>query len=176
MAALDDLRVEPLSEHPELYGQAGRLRWKEWSYGQRDLRHFVDGTAKEAAAGHHLPLSLVAIDRTGHAVGVVGLGPIDAEVTAAERADRSPWILGMVVRSDFRMLGVGRRLLEGAQEAATTFGHPQTWVATGKEAVHFYEKCGWKSVEHLALESTGIPTTILVRFTSLPRPRNREGG
>ncbi len=89
------------------------------------------------------------------------------EVSDAERAGRTPWILGMVVAREARMLGIGRRLLEGVQDAAGTLGHRQSWVATSEEAAGFYQKCGWEPVEQLRLESTGIPTTILVKPTTV---------
>lgn len=165
--SLDDLRVEQLAAHPDLFAQVGLLRWKEWAYGERDPARFIEVTAEEAGDGVHLPMTLVAVDSVNEAVGAVGLGLIDDEVSAVERAGRSPWILGMVVAREARMLGVGRRLLEGLQDAAAGLGHPRTWVATGKEAVRFYQKCGWAPVEHLRLESTGIPTTILVKQTKV---------
>src|SRR6266540_5931190 len=151
---LDDLHVDQLAAHPELFEQVGILRWREWAYGEKDPARFIDVTAEEAGDGVNLPMTLVAIDAAQDAVGVVGLGPIDGEVSKAERAERTPWILGMVVAKDARRLGVGRRLLDELQQAAAALGHRQTWVATGNEAVGFYQRCGWKSVEHLRLEST----------------------
>jgi len=86
-------------------------------------------------------------------------------LSATELGGRTPWILGMVVRVESRKLGVGRQLLENLQHVAASRGHPQTWVATGDEAVGFYKRCGWVAVEHLRLGSTRIPTTILMRPT-----------
>ncbi len=111
-------------------------------------------------------MTLVAIDAAGDAAGIVGLGPIDDELSATERGGRTPWILGMVVRAESRKLGVGRQLLENLQQVAASLGHRQTWVATGAEAVGFYQRCGWAPVEQLRLESTGILTTILTRRTT----------
>lgn len=162
-----DLHVDQLADHPELFGQVGILRWKEWAYGEKDPTRFIEVTAEEAGDGLCLPMTLVAIDAAHNALGAVGLGPVDDEVSEAERAGRTPWILGMVVAKEARMLGIGRRLLEGLQDAAGTLGHRQSWVATGKEAVGFYQKCGWEPVEQLRLESTGIPTTILVKPTTV---------
>jgi GNAT superfamily N-acetyltransferase len=110
-------------------------------------------------------MTLVAIDAAGDAAGVVGLGLTDGEVSEAERGDRVPWILGMVVRVDSRERGIGRQLLGDLQDVASSLGHPQTWVATGQKAVGFYQRCGWSAVEHLHLESTGIYTTILTKGT-----------
>jgi GNAT superfamily N-acetyltransferase len=165
MATPSGLRVESLADHPELLEQAGLLRWKEWAYGANDPAPFIEVTARETGRWGQLPMTLVAIDAAGEAAGVVGLGPIDDELSAAERDGRTPWILGMVVRSGGRKRGVGRQLLDSLQHVAASLGHPRTWVATGDEAVGFYQRCGWEAVEQLRLESTGIPTTILMRPT-----------
>jgi hypothetical protein len=55
--------------------------------------------------------------------------------------------------------------LGSLQHIASSLGHAQTWVATGQEAVGFYQRCGWSAVEHLCLESTGVYTTILTKAT-----------
>ncbi len=170
MAVPRELRVESLADHPELLEQAGLLRFKEWGYGAQDPAPFVEVTAKEASPNGQLPMTLVAIDAAGSAAGVVGLGPIDDELSAAELGGRTPWILGMVVRSQSRNLGVGRELLDNLQHVAASLGHPRTWVATGDDAVGFYQRCGWTAVERLRLQSTGIPTTILVRPTGAAAP------
>src|SRR5262249_49765132 len=165
MAAPCGIRVESLADHPELFEQVGLLRWKEWAYGAPDVAPFIEVTAREAGRGGQLPMTLVAIDVAGGAVGAVGLGPVDGEVCVGGRAWRTPWILGMVVAAESRRLGVGRQLLENLQDLAASLGHPRTWVATGDEAVGFYQRCGWAPVGHLRLESTGIPTTILTKPT-----------
>jgi GNAT superfamily N-acetyltransferase len=166
MATPCDVRVESLADHPEFFGQVGVLRWKEWAYGAQDAAPFIEVTVREAGRRGQLPVTLVAIDVAGGgAVGAVGLGLVDDELSVAERAGRAPWILGMVVAAESRKLGVGRQLLENLQDLAASLGHPRTWVATGREAVGFYQRCGWVAVGHLRLESTGIPTTILAKPT-----------
>jgi GNAT superfamily N-acetyltransferase len=163
MATPCGIRVESLADHPELLEQGGLLRWKEWAYGAQDPAPFIVVTAKEAGRSGQLPMTLVAIDVAGGAIGAVGLDRVDDELSAAECAGRTPWIVGMVVRAENRRRGAGRQLLESLQDAAASLGHPRTWVATGDEAVGFYQRCGWAAVEHLRLESTGIPTTILTK-------------
>jgi hypothetical protein len=90
MAIPCNLRVESLADHPELLEQVGLLRWKEWAYGAQDPAPFIEVTAKEAGRSGQLPMTLVAIDAAGGAVGAVGLDRIDDELSAAERADRTP--------------------------------------------------------------------------------------
>jgi hypothetical protein len=67
------------------------------------MRSAIEVTAKEAGPRGQLPMTLVAIDVAGSAVGAVGsIGSIN-------------------------------------------------------------QRCGWEAVEHLQLQSTGIPTTVLVK-------------
>jgi GNAT superfamily N-acetyltransferase len=163
-----EVRIESLADRAELLDQVGLLRWKEWAYGDPDPTSWIELTAKESGPRGQLPTTLVAIDGAGDAVGAVGLATADDEVSGAERAGRSPWIVGTVVRPDCRKLGIGRQLLGSLQDVAASLGHPRTWVATGQEAVGFYQRCGWSAVEQLRLESTGIETTILTKPTPPP--------
>ena len=162
------VRVEQLAANARLVEPVGLLRWREWAYGENDPTRFIDVSRVEAGDGVHLPMTLVAIDSEENCVGVVGLGAIDEELSDAERSGRTPWILGMVVAKESRLLGVGRLLLLGLQNVAAGLGHSETWVATGAEAVRFYQRCGWSPVEHVQLASTGIATTILTKATHAP--------
>jgi GNAT superfamily N-acetyltransferase len=55
-----------------------------------------------------------------------GLARADDAFSAAERAGRMPWIVGMVVRAENRKRGEGRQLLESLQEVAASLGYPPT--------------------------------------------------
>jgi GNAT superfamily N-acetyltransferase len=109
-----------------------------------------------------LPISLVAIDPAGDALGKIGLAEYDGELTQEERRDRGPWVIGMIVRQQNRRRQAGRLVLSRMEEHGATHGFRQLWVATG-EAAGFYRRCGWRDIERLRLVSTGIPTTILTK-------------
>ncbi len=100
------------------------------------------------------PLTWVASDASG-ALGAVGLGEFDLE----ERRDRSPWVLGMVVRPDRRGDGVGRLLLSHLERWARERGYGEVWVATGDPAVDFYRRCGW--TVHETLHQSQSPVSVL---------------
>lgn len=139
------------------------MRWREWGNepGREQLSWWVDVTAREA--GHHgLPLTWVAVDVTGAAAGAVGLGEFDV----AERRDRAPWVLGLVVRPVNRGQGVGHLLLSVLESYAAGQGHPRVWVATGDPAAGFYRRCGWEETERLPY-TWGDQLTILTRQLSL---------
>jgi len=153
--------VELLADHPGLIPAVGHIRWREWGHAPEpeSLDWWVDVTGREAGRVG-LPVTWVAMDESGQAVGAVGLGEFDIE----ERRDRSPWVLGLIVTVQNRGLGIGSKLMETLEAWARQRGHSQVWVATGGRAVDFYQKCGWDLVERfnrLCGESVSILTKLL---------------
>jgi GNAT superfamily N-acetyltransferase len=153
--------VELLADNLHLVPTVGEMRWREWGHPPEPdrLEWWVDVTAREAGR-NKLPVTWVAIDGLGQAVGAVGLGEFDIE----ERRDRSPWVLGMIVAVKRRGMGIGSQLMENLEAWTHHHGYQQVWVATGGRAIDFYEKCGWKSVDvvnRLSGETMSILTKSL---------------
>ena len=149
-----------LADHPGLIPVVGQIRWKEWGHPPEpeSLDWWVDVTAREAGRDM-LPVTWVAIDQLGQAVGAVGLAEFDIE----ERHDRSPWVIGMIVADQHRGRGIGSKLMGALEAWAHQHEYRQLWVATG-QAVHFYQKCGWELVEvidRLSGERAMILTKLL---------------
>jgi GNAT superfamily N-acetyltransferase len=155
------ISVELLADNLHLAPTIGEIRWREWGHPPEPdrLDWWVNITERESGR-EALPVTWVAIDNDGQAVGAVGLGEFDI----AERRDRSPWMLGMIVAIERRNLGIGSQLLGALEVWAHQRGYVQVWVATGGRAVDFYEKCGWTLVEiinHPSGESMSILTKRL---------------
>ncbi len=136
--------IELLADHERLIPSIGAIRWREWGHAPEPEypAWWVEVTAREAGRDR-LPVTWVAVDGRGDALGAVGLGEYDIE----ERGDRSPWVLGMIVRPDHRGLGIGRLLLSHLEAWAVVRGYAQLWVANEGPAVGFYRKCGWELSE-----------------------------
>jgi len=154
--------IHLLADHPQLIPAVGEMRWKEWGNApeRQDLQWWVDVTAKEAGSDA-LPITWVAIDDRGRAVGAVGLAEFDLE----ERHDRSPWLIGMIVSLPLRGSGIGGALVQNLKEWASDRGYAEVWVATGGRAIDFYRKYGWHLFE--VLEQSSGESTVL-RFTVEP--------
>ena len=157
--APDPVTVQLLADNTHLTPAVGEIRWREWGHPPEpeDPAWWIDVTAREAGRDH-LPVTWVAIDAHGEALGAVGLGEFDIE----ERRDRSPWVLGMIVQPNRRGEGIGRLLLTQLETWAGARGYPQVWVATGGPAIGFYQACGWELVETLDLAS-GESATVLTK-------------
>ena len=158
MPAPPVVTVHLLADCPHLIEAVGELRWQEWGRPPEpeQLDWWVDITAREAGRDQ-LPITWVAVDEHGQAVGAVGLGEYDID----ERRDRSPLVLGMLVAVALRDRGIGGQLMAVLEAWASQRGYPQVWVATGR-AAGFYQQCGWQPVEHL-VRVTGETMTILTK-------------
>ncbi len=152
--------IAVLADRPELVEPAGILRWTEWGYDDPSPEVWIAVTAREAGR-EALPVTLVAIDEDGSAIGVVGLDSTDDALTDTERAGRMPWLVGMVVRRDSRLRDVGRGLMDALAEVARRHGHDRIWVVTGGSAADYYRACGWSDVEQLVTAKEGLPSTVL---------------
>jgi GNAT superfamily N-acetyltransferase len=136
-------------------GLRPHLGWLERAAGHRPR----GCTSRRGTAGRsQLPVTWVASEDSG-ALDAVGLGQFDIE----ERRDRSPCVLGMIIRRDCRGTGLGRPLLGNLERWARDQGHEQLWVATGRPAVNFYQRCGWQLQEivHRDFEPATVLTKLL---------------
>lgn len=153
--------VALLADNVQLIAAVGEMRWREWGHAPEpeDLGWWIDGTAREAGFAH-LPVTWVAIDERGSALGAVAIGEFDIE----ERRDRSPWVWGMIVRPDCRGMGVGSLLIAQLESWAGDHGYEQVWVATGGRAIDFYRKCGWELSESVARISGEVASVLTKRL------------
>ena len=153
------ISIELLCDHQQLVTAVGEIRWKEWGHPPEpvELAWWIDITQREAGRDE-LPVTWVAMNQGGEAVGAVGLAPFDI----AERQNQSPWLVGMIVSPSQRNRGVGGHLVATLEAWAKQHGYPQVWVATGGRAIAFYQKCGWRLAETITRPS-GERVSVLTK-------------
>jgi GNAT superfamily N-acetyltransferase len=152
------IAIATLAERPELVTEAVDIAWREWGHSMPESERERWLREAERDSRLHAPMSaaFVAVD-AGRAVGVVQLHEFEIDAIR----DRSPWVCGMVVRPEYRGMGVGRRLIAALEQFAAANAISQLWVFT-EDAAGFYERCGWlrhgEAVEH------GEPGVVLTRL------------
>lgn len=151
--------IRLLADRPELIDAVGLMRWREWGRDPEpeDPQWWVNATSQEAGR-NKLPVTYVALNDVDEPLGAIGLGTFDIR----ERRDRSPWVLGMIVRADVRRSGIGRRLLTHMEHHAVELAYQAVWVATREHAVDFYQRCGYRPIEALTL-ATGSAAHVLMK-------------
>lgn len=151
-----------LADRPDLAGKLAELHWREWGDepGREQLSWWV-ANAAQAVRRTRVPLAVIALGPDDEVLGGIGLHQFDLEA----RQDRSPWVVGTIVRPDRRGQGIGHALMASLEAWAAGIGIDQVWVATGGLAVAFYQQCGWEPVEQL-LTPWGEMSTILTKHLS----------
>jgi GNAT superfamily N-acetyltransferase len=129
-----------LADQPELIAEVGVMRWRASGKGGTP-GPWIESTARDAGRDG-LPMTLVAMDLEGRAIGAVTLGVVDDDL--ADCRERRPWVVRLVVRPGERLCGVGRLLVSAAEDLAREHGHDQVWVAADDVDVEFYRHCGWQ--------------------------------
>jgi GNAT superfamily N-acetyltransferase len=148
--------VELLADRPELIDPVAMMRWREWGHPPApEDPDFWRRTTRAEAGTDALPVTCVAVDASGRALGAVGLDVYDIE----ERQETSPWIAGMIVHPELRGLGVGKALMDRLERWAVAHGFDEAWVAT-ERARGFYERCGWRWLE-MFVNADGEDTDVL---------------
>ena len=154
-----DVRLELLADRPDLIEPVGQLRWNEWGKPPEhdELAWWIAATAREAGRAG-LPVTYAAVTGDNILVGAAGIGEFDIP----ERRDRSPWVLGLVVRRGCRAAGIGRLLLRQLEHHAADLGYPNLWVANEGPAVEFYTRCGYQEAETVVI-ANGAAAHIMAR-------------
>jgi GNAT superfamily N-acetyltransferase len=151
--------IHLLADRPDLAGKWAELHWREWGDepGREELSWWV-AAAAQAMQRTQVPLAVIAVGPDDEVLGGIGLHQFDPP----ELQDRSPWVVGTIVRPDRRGQGIGHALMSRLEAWASGIGIDQVWVATGDPAVRFYQQCGWEPVEQL-LTQWGEMSTILTK-------------
>ena len=145
-----------LADSPASVSAVADIRWREWGHAPEpdDPAWWLDITTREAGR-ERLPVTFVAHDADNDVLGAVGLDVYDID----ERRESSPWVTGMVVRTDRRRSGAGRLLMHHLEKWAAQHGIAEVWVGTDL-AREFYRQCGWTTIETL-VTAAGHPITVL---------------
>jgi GNAT superfamily N-acetyltransferase len=159
--SMSDVTIGLLADFPELIEAVARIRWQEWGHIPEpgDLAWWIDVTQREAGRDA-LPITWVAVDAHGNALGAAGLDEQDL----AERRNLTPWAVGVIVAPQWRNQGVGEKLMHALHSWARQHNYPRLWVATGGRAVRFYEKCGWQVAEMVERANGEIPTVLSIEL------------
>jgi GNAT superfamily N-acetyltransferase len=159
-------QITLLADRPDLAAAWAELHWREWGIGgtnpERKLLAWWVADATQAVHRTHVPIAVLALGPGGVVLGGVGMHEFDLE----ERRDRSPWIVGMIVRPERRGEGIGQALIASLETWAAAMGTPQVWVATetASRAVAFYQRCGYTRLEDLPAQRGEMVTVLTKRL------------
>src|SRR5579884_2958977 len=112
-------RIILLADRPDLAAAWAELHWREWGTepGREELSWWI-ADARRALHRERVPVAFLTLGADDTVLGGVSLHPFDLE----ERRDRSPWIVGMIVRPELRGQGIGHALIAALETWAKQAG------------------------------------------------------
>lgn len=137
-----DVDVRFLEPDTTLVDTVIAWHWREWAHGEPGA-DLATWRARLNSRTHQdqVPFTFVAF-ADDEPVGCLSVTHDDVD---KRFPDNGPWLSGMVVVGISRNLGIGRALVQRADEHARDLGYPEMWVWTS-EAGPFYERCGYEYV------------------------------
>lgn len=135
--------VSYLGERPEFLDELTELWINEW--GQRKDSQFIEQKKekyRERLNIGSVPFVLVA-HQDKKILGTAGLAEHDLETRPAF----SPWLVGVLVKPEYRRQGIASDLVSRVVSEAKRLGYSRLYLHT-ENAQALYEKLGWKFVEH----------------------------
>ncbi len=140
---MSGFEIDYLGEKQEFFDDLALLWLREWgsctdpSYIEKKKRKY-----RTRLNVGKIPFVLVA--HRGHELmGSAGLSEHDLE----KRPELTPWVIGVLVKPEFRKQGVATRLVTEVVERARDLGIRRLYLHTEK-AQGLYEKLGWTFLEH----------------------------
>lgn len=128
-----------LSDHPGLVPVCAAWEHAEWGKPMdQALAEFA------AARPDGLPLTVVALDTSGTAAGMVSLWRSDCPL----RPEITPWMASLYVAPAARGQGLGSTLFARAEAEARRLGIARLHLMTQHSEAH-YQSLGWESFERI---------------------------
>jgi GNAT superfamily N-acetyltransferase len=148
------VRIESITDHPELIETVARWQWGEWGHldPADSLAARIAGLRAQAAGGQ-IPTTYVALE------GDAPLG--SASVVVADmptHPELAPWLASVYVTPSARGRGVASALVRCVVEHVAAMGVARLYLYT-EGARGLYEKLGWYVIATDHFE--GSPVTIM---------------
>jgi predicted N-acetyltransferase YhbS len=155
LIVLDLLFIDDLRNHRYLIPEIAHWQFDAWGplTGAQTYEGYTE-LLETAAAYRDLPSSLVAL-LGGVFVGSVNLVACDMPL----RRSLTPWLAQLFVLPSFRCRGVGRRLVQAAQDRAKALGYTRLYLFTSGSLPGYYEQLGW--VVHERVKYFGQTRTVM---------------
>ena len=128
------------------------IEWMNNEFGNEDSYHFYENIVNHSLIENKLPITFVAVE-DGKLLGTVGVWRGDL----LSRQDLFPWLSALIVNSEYRNAGVGKKLQDYVLQYAKNKGYDEIFLYT--DLKNYYEKNNWEKYD-IGYEYTGTEISI----------------
>lgn len=138
-----DYKIDYIGNQPQFAEEVARLWAKEWipNANEEDAERQIFKIGKRTSTSKP-PFVLVAYDGDT-LVGSVGMSDHDLK----KRPDLEPWVIGVLVKPEYRKQGIAKALIQSALDRAKALGVKKIYLHT-EVAQGLYDKLGWSFLEY----------------------------
>lgn len=136
------IQIDFLADHPELANTLAKWFRKQWA--NYYVARAFDEVEKELLEGTNrdqLPIRMVALD-DGKLAGTIIL----RHLADPNEPDCSPGLGGLLVKSEYRRMGIGTLLVEAGTRLAADLGYTEAYATSGP-ASGILKRLGWQQMK-----------------------------
>lgn len=146
------VKFEFLADRPEIIDVVAGWYYAQWGHlNPEATAAAIATTISQSMNKDRLPILLLAfVDNA--VVGAVELKFREMDIYP----DREHWLGGVFVRSEYRGLGIGKRLVSEAIQLAQKFAVQTLYLQTEELSGGIYAELGWQRLEKVRYKSTTV--------------------
>lgn len=149
-----DYEIDYIGNRQQYINEIALLWAKEWipEANEADVEKKIF-KFKDRVSTDKPPFVLVA-HKDNILIGSAGLSEHDLD----RRPDLTPWLIGVLVKPEYRKQGIATDLIQSVLKKANNLGYKRIYLHT-EEAHGLYEKLGWIFLEH-TINDQGLDSDI----------------
>lgn len=129
------MNILSLRDAPQFAEQVTEWLWR--AFDADNSRDFMASVVASSLSGAAFPVTFVAVDEAGRALGTVGFWRCDL----ISRQDLFPWLAALYVDDAARGSGLSMALQQHVIDYARQRGYDRLWLWSTFGG--YYERCGW---------------------------------
>ena len=140
----DNIEIINLADRPQFIEEVSKLIWEQWSKHEgRTLDEALYRT-RHSIKKDQVPQTYIAI-KGDEMLGTVHIWNNDLKC----RQDLTPWMAALLVKPEYRNMGIGTMLQKKCIEVAGGMKYKSIYLITDHDG--YYEKSGWNFLERAPL-------------------------
>ncbi|MBN1217813.1 MAG: GNAT family N-acetyltransferase [Anaerolineae bacterium] len=140
-----EVRIEHLAEHTMGIPLLAAWAQQQWGHLLPEITFAIMvSNFKKRSFCHQIPETFVAV-ADKQLVGMASIDPHDM----VTRPNLSPWLAAVYVAPEFRLKGIGSRLVRAVMQEAAVLELDRIYLFTPNK-INFYNRLGWQFFEHTA--------------------------
>lgn len=138
------MQIDYLYNHPGKVQDVSEMIYEEFVIKSDSDKSYSDVYEFFAKTGRDKsPVTLIALEND-ECIGTVSLFKNDLE----QKPELKPWLASLYIKPEHRESGAGRKMVQGAVEAAALMGYKVIYLRT-EDASDYYRNLGWEHIETL---------------------------